>query len=739
MIYFPPPNIEYTPNIDIDLGSIRTATTGSTDANQLFCDVAPGNIGDRIIVFFHAKYPSSTVFISVEGGGSFEGMGGSGYAPGTGSIGVTGRISNGAEKRVRAYTENQGVVSSISILTLRVRGNLSGLVQGSYYSDTDTALSGAPISSVMNQNPFIKNYIYFSVLGGLTSTPYTSSDLPTTAIPHTLLGVTNTANTSMVIGYSKSTDNTLNLNASWAATSGNRMACITYLQADQRALGDIQGFNTSAVSQPSTNPHFLMIYPHFAKKAAGYEEVYEFTFRAGNYTGTPDGVVEIGLYDITDGYTNAILCTSGNTNKIARLSINKIPITPYKLTAGRSYALGYRTSITNNSPSQTFLLYAAYAGNFALRRSTLTGSSALSQKWSDSGLTGDSRLVIGASVRYTPVKQDNKIISNPAFIKNLNRALDYPLLNTSNKITRGLSILYVPSAGPINLITKQRSIGGTNRRRGAAGGLALNDSRIDLPYPNGAPTLSKEITILAIAQIATNDFDTILAVYDSNNLGNDTVSLCRSNLTGAWQNQWNSGAKVIRGSFSGDGFWEGEKIVVGVTARKNSGLNQFHRYYKNGKFFGDGSLAAAHDNNASNSVRIGEQVGVGNRMPYMYMLAVWGRALTDVELASISLNPYQILVPNVGNYYLEESLVNDYSINTVDIDNIILAEQTQAILTGKNMAITNSARVRYGTKTLEMQNYMPAFTATFNVPPLTDFFSSGMPLGPVIFDVLRKE
>lgn len=738
MIYFPPPNIEYTPNIDIDLGSIRTATTGSTDANQLFCEIAPGNIGDRIIVFFHAKYPSSTVFISVEGGGSFEGMGGSGYAPTTGSIVVTGRISNGAEKRVRAYTENQGVVSSISILTLRVRGNLSGLVQGSYYSDTDTALSGAPISSVLNQNPFIKNYIYFSVLGGLTSTPYTSSDLPTTAIPHTLLGVTNTANTSMVIGYSKSTDNTLNLNASWAATSGNRMACITYLQADQRALGDIQGFNTSAVSQPSTNPHFLMIYPHFAKKAAGYEEVYEFTFRAGNYTGTPDGVVEIGLYDITDGYTNAILRASGSANKIARLSINKIPITPYKLTAGRSYALGYRTSITNNSPSQTFLVYAAYAGNFALRRSTLLGNSALSQKWSDAGLTSDSRLAIGASVRYTPAKQDNKIISNPAFIKKLNRAPDYPLLDTSNKITRGLSILYVPSAGPVNVVTKQRTVGGTNRRRGAAGGLALNDSRIDLPYPNGAPTLSKEITILAVAA-ASNSFDTALGIYDSTTLGNDTVSLCRSNLTGAWQNQWNSGARVIRGSFSSDGFWEAGKVVVGVTARKNSGVNQFHRYYKNGKFFSDGSAAVAHDNNASNSVRIGEQQGGGNRMPYLYLLAVWGRALTDVELASISLNPYQILVPNIGNYYSEESLVNDYSINTVDIDNIILAEQTQAILTGKNMAITNSARVRYGTKTLEMQNYTPAFTATFNVPPLTDFFSSGMPLGPVTFDVLKKE
>jgi hypothetical protein len=230
-----------------------------------------------------------------------------------------------------------------------------------------------------------------------------------------------------------------------------------------------------------------------------------------------------------------------------------------------------------------------------------------------------------------------------------------------------------------------------------------------------------------------------LGIYDSTTLGNDTVALCRSNLTGAWQNQWNSGARVIRGSFSSDGFWEAGKVVVGVTARKNSGVNQFHRYYKNGKFFSDGSAAPAHDNNASNSVRIGEQQGGGNRMPYLYLLAVWGRALTDAELASISLNPYQILVPNIGNYYSEESLVNDYSINTVDIDNIILAEQTQAILTGKNMAITNSARVRYGTKTLEMQNYMPAFTATFNVPPLTDFFSSGMPLGPVTFDVLKKE
>lgn len=77
------------------------------------------------------------------------------------------------------------------------------------------------------------------------------------------------------------------------------------------------------------------------------------------------------------------------------------------------------------------------------------------------------------------------------------------------------------------------------------------------------------------------------------------------------------------------------------------------------------------------------------------------------------------------------------SITTADIDNQITVAQTAATLSGTNLILADAARVRYGTTRLDMQSYSASATPTFNVPTLTDFFNSGMPLGSVTFELLR--
>lgn len=77
------------------------------------------------------------------------------------------------------------------------------------------------------------------------------------------------------------------------------------------------------------------------------------------------------------------------------------------------------------------------------------------------------------------------------------------------------------------------------------------------------------------------------------------------------------------------------------------------------------------------------------------------------------------------------------SITTVDGDNQITAAQTGATLTGTNLILADAARVRYTTSRLDMQSYVAATSPTYTVPTLADFYSSGMPLGSVTFELLR--
>lgn len=76
-------------------------------------------------------------------------------------------------------------------------------------------------------------------------------------------------------------------------------------------------------------------------------------------------------------------------------------------------------------------------------------------------------------------------------------------------------------------------------------------------------------------------------------------------------------------------------------------------------------------------------------------------------------------------------------ITTVDVDDQIIVEQIGATVTGTNLITADGARVRYNSVILNMQSYSASASPTFNVPNLTEFFSSGMPLGTATFELLR--
>lgn len=442
MMYFPAPNLEPIQEINIDFTTISKASTGSTPASELYIPIVKGAVGDRIFIFMYAKYAASTVLIEA----GWTSNAGSGYNPTYGQMQAYSKISNGTETRVRLYTEGGGV-ADISGFSFRVKGFLNPLVNTAYYglgeiSSADTVVATAN----MAQRPFISNYIYFTAMGKVGGTPLTSSDIPTAPSSQVFLDSNTTSSTSFVVSYFKSKDANLSLNTTWPNTENARRSIGFYIQSDQRALGDTQGTNASGSAYASTSTHFLCIYPHFTKKASGYEEVYEFVFRTGGYIGTPDGVFQIGLYDITNGYAGAPLCVSASTSTILPNRINRIPITPYKLTQDKVYAIGFRSSITNTAPSASINIFSTYAGNFALRRSTLTGSSALSSTWSDAGTTSDSRFTVGASVRYTNLAPARMMKQISSKINKINPKLKQPIgpvvINDSSPLSKKLVFHY---------------------------------------------------------------------------------------------------------------------------------------------------------------------------------------------------------------------------------------------------------------------------------------------------------
>lgn len=77
-------------------------------------------------------------------------------------------------------------------------------------------------------------------------------------------------------------------------------------------------------------------------------------------------------------------------------------------------------------------------------------------------------------------------------------------------------------------------------------------------------------------------------------------------------------------------------------------------------------------------------------------------------------------------------------ITSVDLDDAITVGQTSASVSGVDLDIAISATIRYEGISLPMQNFISKTTPTFDVPSLADFFSAGMPLGTVTFNVFRS-
>lgn len=92
----------------------------------------------------------------------------------------------------------------------------------------------------------------------------------------------------------------------------------------------------------------------------------------------------------------------------------------------------------------------------------------------------------------------------------------------------------------------------------------------------------------------------------------------------------------------------------------------------------------------------------------------------------------------------EATIIQNWSISGipqityVDLDDAITVGQTSASVSGIDLDIVVSANIQYGGKSLPMQNYTSKATPTFDVPSLSEFFTAGMPLGTVTFNVFRS-
>lgn len=130
-------------------------------------------------------------------------------------------------------------------------------------------------------------------------------------------------------------------------------------------LNDTTGLGSAAETTAAS--HALMNGTGFTYVAGANEDV----FRFGYYSGTAgsNATVQIGLYDITGGATNAPLVTSGQVTGTAGSTPFTVDVTPVTLTNGNTYCVAWRIVANGN-------MQRAFTSN-ACRTSTLTGADAL--------------------------------------------------------------------------------------------------------------------------------------------------------------------------------------------------------------------------------------------------------------------------------------------------------------------------------------------------------------------------
>lgn len=382
-----------------NVGYIVAST--STPSRNLQFSVPPGPAGDTLVVIGVGNTATQAVSMNVIGYTTFVTATSS-----TGSYGelfIAYKISNGRETTTAIKTDSTTTDASLCGAVLRFKGAhrifpLMGAAGSG--SSSNTANDGIQISTGEPvSKPIGDGSILLSVLCGADGTAFLDGEQPTN---QTLITKANTANARMMISFqSKPLTNAYGTQV-FANTAGRRRALTFTVIPDTYAAGVKETGWGSGVSFTRTSAHVLQYDPRVSHLAKEDEEIGEVGYRSDTNTVGDGSGIEIGIYDVTNGYANAKLVGAQTVSTMA-LTMPSTTIQtfypPIKLTAGRRYSTAFRTNSATNLAVST-----AYLGTAVTRRSSQNGSVSLPSSWDFDSTTSDNWFDV-----FAPVRNNRKV------------------------------------------------------------------------------------------------------------------------------------------------------------------------------------------------------------------------------------------------------------------------------------------------------------------------------------------
>lgn len=386
--------------------SYTTANSGSSNVALLTTTLPSSNAGDGLILIAYSNYSGSGIrirsnssfFTSIGFTSTFN----SGSAS-NGHIGIWEAVSNGNMTTATVEADGAGT-GEFSTIAIRTKGSHRlSLVASSYMN---TASNGVSISTQSGTvSPVHDGGLQLTVLGVNKTASYVSGDEPT---GYSYIAASNTSNTWFAVAaIEKPVANGLGF-LSWNKSSnvGERRMRTFYVSPDVSWAGIKTTSSGSTVTINTTVKQRLQSWSGFTYLAKTNQEVYEFGIRVGSSVGDGKGV-ELGLYNVTNGFANAALIANGTIGTLLASQYNTVIIPPVTLIANNKYAVGYRSNSVT-----AITAYSAYqdngAGQGILRESSKLGDSALSSSWDfDNGAPDTSRQTVWASVRDITLRLDD--------------------------------------------------------------------------------------------------------------------------------------------------------------------------------------------------------------------------------------------------------------------------------------------------------------------------------------------
>lgn len=214
-----------------------------------------------------------------------------------------------------------------------------------------------------------------------------------------------------------------------------------------------------------------------------------------------------------------------------------------------------------------------------------------------------------------------------------------PQIDWRNPLTRNLGRVITPSAGMVDVVTRQISIvNGTIARQpaGFRAGSVTSASSIELlDFPANTYTCFA----IAVAQAAgTNSARSLISRSTSSNLDNYYLYYNGGNIP------------TIRHFQAANGI---ERVVSGITIPIGSVASMAGTYdggtiriYVNGQFYNSLSATAPYVSGAGYVTQLLATGGTGRALNYigngLLLAAIWNRALTASEVVEVSKNPWQL-------------------------------------------------------------------------------------------------